>query len=99
MQEIYMQQIKVMGELGKVLKNAADLAEKSAVRKAIADQAAPEEHEDERQKAIERIEAIILDMTQRFDELQSMEKLQHKTRQQVRAVFFLSLFFLLPLLP
>jgi hypothetical protein len=86
MQEIFLQQIKVMTELGKVLKNASELAEKSAVRKAIANNTAAEEADDGRHKAIERIESIILDMTQRHDELRSMEMLQLKTRQQVRGL-------------
>lgn len=86
MQEIFQQQIKVMTELGKVLKNASELAEKSAVRKAIANNTTAEEADDGRHKAIERIESIILDMTQRYEELKSMEALQFKTRQQVRCL-------------
>lgn len=86
MQEIFLQQIKVMTELGKVLKNASELAEKSAVRKAIGNYTMVEEADDGRHKAIERIESIILDMTQRHDELRSMEMLQLKTRQQVRCL-------------
>ena len=87
MQEIYLQQIKVMGELGKVLKKASDRADK-AVGKASGDGASAEgtsgeEVVDGRRKAMERIESIMSDMTQRHDELRSMEKLQHKTRQQV----------------
>lgn len=84
MQEIFLQQIRVMAELSKVLQVAADLAEKSAAAKFTREDVTAEEPEDGRRKAIERIESITLDMTQRLEELQSMEKLQHKTRQQVR---------------
>jgi hypothetical protein len=74
MQEIFTQQIKVVEELGKVLEGSIN-ARKEAL--------GAENTEDGKQKAMDRIHSLTLDMDQRRAELHSMELLQTKTRSQV----------------
>lgn len=76
MQEIFAQQIKVVEELGKVLEGSIN---------ARTEALAGEDTEDGKQKAMDRIRSLTLDMDQRRAELHSMELLQTKTRAQVSA--------------
>ena len=74
MQEIFSQQITVMTQLDRVLQEMLSHAV----------DAHPDQTVLGRQKARDRIEAMVTDMDQRRDELASMERLQTKTRSQVR---------------
>lgn len=73
MQEIFSQQISVMRDLDKALRELLSHAV----------DADPDQTDLGRQKARDRIEAMVTDMDQRRDELASMERLQTKTRSQV----------------
>lgn len=73
MQEIFSQQMNVMRDLDRMLQEMLSHAV----------DANPDQTDQGRQKARERIEAMVTDMDQRRDELASMERLQTKTRSQV----------------
>lgn len=74
MQEIYSQQISVMKDLIKVLNSLSTRAF----------DAIPGQDTDGRKQAMDRVKSTVADITQRRDELISMERLQTKTRSQVR---------------
>jgi hypothetical protein len=73
MQEIYSQQISVMKDLIKVLNSLSTRAF----------DAIPGQDTDGRKQAMDRVKSTMADITQRRDELISMERLQTKTRSQV----------------
>ncbi|KAF4123894.1 CorA-like Mg2+ transporter protein [Geosmithia morbida] len=75
MQEIFTQQMSVMRDLGRALNSLTNRTFHPAD-----DGQALEDH----LKACEDIESVITDMDQRREELASMERLQTKTRAQVR---------------
>ncbi|CAI6054529.1 unnamed protein product [Clonostachys chloroleuca] len=74
MQEIYSQQISVMKDLIKVLNSLSTRAF----------DAIPGQDTDGRKQAMDRVKSTVADITQRRDELISMERLQTKTRSQLR---------------
>lgn len=73
MQEIFSQQTIVMKDFEKVLKRLCASAVASATGQS----------EDGQQRAVDRIDAMINEIDQRRSELESMERLQTKTRAQV----------------
>jgi hypothetical protein len=76
MQEIFTQQISVMKSLKKIMQGMCGDETKPPVNAGIA----------ARRKAVERVVSTIADMEQRRGELIGMEKLQTKTRAQVRCI-------------